>query len=99
MDKDDITMICLNNEITLGYQLTLHLQQECLLKDFISLPLSRNEFRILYYLASNPLKVIAPQELIDYAWGENSYISKEEIYVYINRIRAKLEDNKRNRRS
>ncbi|XYJ24245.1 winged helix-turn-helix domain-containing protein [Bacillus velezensis] len=59
-------------------------------------PLSRIQFRLLYYLALHSNKPVSKATLIKYAWGEEHFASKNNLYVYINQIRKLVErDTKR----
>jgi two-component system phosphate regulon response regulator PhoB len=56
-------------------------------------PVSRNEFRLLKHLASNPSRVYSRQELLDYLWGEGNKLGFGNIDVHIHRLRHKIEPN------
>lgn len=52
--------------------------------------LTRQEFRILEFLLSNPNKIFSKQDIYDYAW-EDYYIGEDKtINVHISNIRMKL---------
>lgn len=54
------------------------------------IPLTKQEFKILELLLSNPHKVYAKQEIYDYAW-DDFYIGEDKtINVHISNIRKKL---------
>ena len=50
--------------------------------------LTRNEFRILYYLFLN----VGQEKLIEYLWNDAYYLDETILLVNINRLRKKLED-------
>ncbi len=52
---------------------------------------SRNEFRLLKYLASNPGRTFSRQELLNYLWGKGSKLGFGNIDVHIHRLRHKIE--------
>lgn len=81
--------------LSLGDDCFLDLAKEIMVKDDFPVALSRIQFRILYYLGLNLGIPVTNQELIRFAWGEDSFISVGELYVYINRIRQRLEDDRR----
>lgn len=54
--------------------------------------LSRNEFRILYYLFLNVGKVLKKEELLDYLWNDKYYLDENILTVNMNRLRKKLEE-------
>lgn len=57
---------------------------------------SRNEFRLLKYLASNPNRVFSRQELLDYLWGKGSKLGYGNIDVHIHRLRQKIKPDHTN---
>ena len=54
--------------------------------------LTRNEFRILYYLFLNAGQVLSKEKLIEYLWNDAYYLDETILLVNINRLRKKLED-------
>ena len=50
----------------------------------------RKEFQLLYYLASNPGKVINRETLLKEIWGNDVYVIDRTIDVHIRKIREKL---------
>ena len=54
--------------------------------------LTRNEFRILYYLFLNPGIVLSKEKLIEYLWNDEYYLDETILLVNINRLRKKLDD-------
>ena len=54
--------------------------------------LTRNEFRILYYLFLNVGQVLSKEKLIEYLWNDEYYLDETILLVNINRLRKKLED-------
>lgn len=54
--------------------------------------LTRNEFRILYYLFLHVGQVLSKEKLIQYLWNEEYYLDETILLVNINRLRKKLED-------
>ncbi|AOU03155.1 winged helix family transcriptional regulator [Bacillus velezensis] len=70
--------------------------REMLVSETSTRPLSRIQFRLLYYLALHSNKPVSKATLIKYAWGEEHFASKNNLYVYINQIRKLVErDTKR----
>lgn len=76
----------------------LDLYHEFLVKGQSRIALSRIQFRLLYYLARNPERLVTKNELITFAWGNETKLSQKELHVYINRLRRKLGDNSRSQR-
>ena len=54
--------------------------------------LTRNEFRILYYLFLNAGQVLSKEKLIEYLWNDQYYLDETILLVNITRLRKKLED-------
>lgn len=54
--------------------------------------LTRNEFRILYYLFLNAGVVLSKEKLIEFLWNDQYYLDETILLVNINRLRKKLED-------
>lgn len=52
--------------------------------------LSKNEFKILYYLYINAGRDITKEELIEYLWNSRFYLDENTLTVNIKRIRKKL---------
>jgi DNA-binding response OmpR family regulator len=71
----------------------LDVEKKVLVKDNLPIALSRIQFRLLYYLAQYLGNPVSDQELISYAWGSDTCVSRDNLYVYINRLRQKIEDN------
>lgn len=54
--------------------------------------LSLNETRLLYFFCTNPNRRILTCNIIAYMQNySNSYFTEQNIYVYINRLRKKIE--------
>ena len=53
--------------------------------------LSKNEFRIFYFLLINQGKIISRDDLMNYLWDNNEFIDDNTLTVNINRLRTKLE--------
>lgn len=79
--------------LTLGPGLSLDCGREVLIKDNLPIALSRIEFRILYCLAQKLGEPMSSKAVTSFAWGSDAFISRNDLYVYINRLRQKLEDN------
>ena len=54
--------------------------------------LTRNEFKIMYYLFLHPDQVVFKDDLIEYLWNDKFYVDENILNVNIARIRKKLED-------
>jgi DNA-binding response OmpR family regulator len=54
-------------------------------------PLTAQEFKILKFMAQNPERVIPREELLNAAWGYQSYPTTRTVDNHILRLRQKLE--------
>ncbi|MDR1802421.1 MAG: response regulator transcription factor [Treponema sp.] len=55
--------------------------------------LTRKEFELLYFLASNREIVFSKEQLYDRIWGEDMYGDMKTVAVHIKRLREKIEKN------
>ncbi len=53
--------------------------------------LTKNEFKILYYLFQNTGRIVPRMELVEYLWDNQVFIDDNTLSVNMTRIRAKLE--------
>lgn len=63
-----------------------------IIKDNKHYDLSKNEFKILYYLINNKGKIVSRDKLMDYLWCTNEFIDDNTLTVNINRLRKRLND-------
>ena len=54
------------------------------------IPLSKNEFRILYILMSNKGKVVSGEKIMEQLWETDCFVDENTLSVNINRLRKKL---------
>ncbi|HEY4600971.1 MAG TPA: winged helix-turn-helix domain-containing protein [Cerasibacillus sp.] len=55
--------------------------------------LSRINFRIIYYLATRRNQPVSIENIIQFAWGNKNYATKNTLYVYIYRLRFIIEED------
>ena len=55
----------------------------------------RQEFDILYLLASNPGKVFSTDEIFERVWNEKVYEANNTVMVHIRRLRGKMKEDTR----
>ena len=55
--------------------------------------LTRKEFELLYFLASNREMVFSKEQIYDKIWGDDMYGDMKTITVHIKRLREKIEKN------
>jgi two-component system alkaline phosphatase synthesis response regulator PhoP len=54
-------------------------------------PLSKQEFNLLHFLASRPGRVFTRQQLLDAVWGKDRFVTPRSVDAYIRRLRGKIE--------
>lgn len=80
-----------NNDNRIVYNdLILDVLKSSIIKNDEVTQLSKNEFRIFYYLLSNRGKIISRDDLINYLWDNNEFVDDNTLTVNINRLRNKL---------
>ena len=80
-----------NNDNRIVYNdLLLDVSKSSIIKNDEVTQLSKNEFRIFYYLLSNKGKIISRDDLINYLWDNNEFVDDNTLTVNINRLRNKL---------
>lgn len=80
-----------NNDNKIVYNdLILDVSKSLIIKNEAIIDLSKNEFRIFYYLLINRGKIISRDDLINYLWDNNEFIDDNTLTVNINRLRNKL---------
>ena len=52
--------------------------------------LTKHEYEIMHLLLKNPGKVFTREEILSYAWKENSYVLERTVDVHMTRLRKKL---------
>jgi DNA-binding response OmpR family regulator len=55
------------------------------------LSLTRQEFDLLYFLASRPGRIFSREQLLDQVWGESHFVTPRNVDAYIRRLRRKIE--------
>lgn len=56
-----------------------------------SIPLSRNEYRILLTLLQNKGKAVSREKLMEALWATDSFVDENTLSVNVNRLRRKLD--------
>lgn len=70
----------------------LNISQSIIEKEDIKVELTKNEFKILYYLVLNKNKIVSREEIINYLWESESFIDDNTLTVNMKRLRNKLEE-------
>ncbi|AVQ98351.1 winged helix-turn-helix domain-containing protein [Oceanobacillus sp. M65] len=81
--------------LSIGENWVLEAEREMLINKGEVIPLSRIQFKILYYLAINSEVPVSCKDIVNYAWGNKDYASKNTLYVYIYRLRGFIEEDAR----
>lgn len=81
------------DRIVLDEHSHIDLHAEIIYKNGLPISLSRIEYRIIEKLSVSPGSLISSEELLRYGWRELQPAKKESLYVIINRLRNKLEDD------
>lgn len=58
--------------------------------------LSRTEFNLLRFLASNPGRVYSREQILDNVWGDESFVEPRTVDVHVRRLRAQIERDENN---
>lgn len=78
------------NKIDLG-DFILNVSKSIIEKDDLKLELTKNELKILHFLALNKGKIVSRNEIMDYLWDSESFIDDNTLTVNMTRLRTKLE--------
>ncbi len=70
----------------------LNISKSIIEKENISLELTKNELKILYFLVLNKEKIVSRNEIMDYLWDSESFVDDNTLTVNIKRLRTKLEE-------
>ncbi len=62
--------------------------------DQSEIELTKNEFKILWFLIKGKGKILSRTEIIEYLWDNEMFVDDNTLSVNIRRIRAKLEKNR-----
>ena len=70
--------------------LTIHFPSRDVEVNGRSIPLTNTEYRLLYHLVRNAGRIVSHRDLLQTAWGSDSY-GEDVVRVYVSRLRAKIE--------
>lgn len=70
----------------------LNLSKSTIEKGDSVIELTRNEFKILKYLAQNREKIVSREDIMEFLWDSESFIDDNTLTVNITRLRNKLEE-------
>lgn len=78
------------NEVLEYKGITLEILTGALIYNEQKIELTRNEFKILYYLFKNAGKIVPRLDIVEYMWDNQMFIDDNTLSVNITRIREKL---------
>ena len=70
----------------------LNLSKSTREKEEKEIELTKNEFKIIYYLVQNRGKIVPREEIMSYLWDSEMFVDDNTLTVNITRIRNKLEE-------
>lgn len=70
----------------------LNLSKSTIEKEEKEIELTKNEFKIIYYLVENRGKIVPREEIMSYLWDSEMFVDDNTLTVNITRIRNKLEE-------
>ncbi len=80
---------CLQDKIDCK-DFVLNLSKSTIEKGDVVIELTRNEFKILKYLAQNRDKIVSREDIMECLWDSESFIDDNTLTVNITRLRGKL---------
>ena len=83
-----------NPDDSISYdRLKLNLANQTLSIDDIQISLGSTELKLLKLFMQSPERIFSRAQLLDHAWGQNSYIDERTVDVHILRLRKLLKPN------
>lgn len=73
-------------------EFVLNLSKSTIEKGDIIIELTKNEFKILKYLAENREKIVSREDIMEYLWDSESFIDDNTLTVNMTRLRNKLKE-------
>lgn len=73
-------------------EFTLNISKSTIEKETHEIELTKNEFKILKYLAERRDKIVSREDIMNYLWDSESFIDDNTLTVNITRLRNKLEE-------
>ena len=70
----------------------LNLSKSTIEKEEKEIELTKNEFKIIYYLVQNRGKIVPREEIMSYLWDSEMFVDDNTLNVNIKRLRTKLEE-------
>ncbi len=79
------------NKIDVG-DFLLNISQSLIEKDDKQLELTKNEFKIIYYLIQKRGQIVSREDIMSYLWDSESFVDDNTLAVNMKRLRLKLEE-------
>jgi len=70
----------------------LNISKKCLLIDNVKVDLTPREYQIIYLLLKNEGKIFSRDEILHFAWENDTYVVDRTVDVHITRLRKKLKN-------
>ena len=70
----------------------LNLSKSTIEKDGKEIELTKNEFKILYYLVQKRGQIVSREDIMNYLWDSEMFVDDNTLTVNITRLRNKLEE-------
>lgn len=79
------------NKLDCG-QFMLNISKSCIEMEGKQIELTKNELRILHFLAKRRGQIVSREEIMEYLWDSENFIDDNTLTVNMTRLRAKLEE-------
>ncbi|WP_231705821.1 winged helix-turn-helix domain-containing protein [Effusibacillus lacus] len=96
LTEDNYLRSKFGDSVTLAENVVFEIAQCCIVRNGQVYSLTKREFQILSVLLQNAGMLLSAQELLDRVWKNQQNVNLGNVYVYIRKLREKLEDDPRN---
>ena len=80
----------INNPFSDEDGIVIDKERHLVIVEGVNLDLPRKEFNLLLLLSSKPSRVFTREEIFNYLWGDDVFVSDRTIDVYIRKLREKI---------
>ncbi len=70
----------------------LNISQNMIEREDKKKELTKNEFKILYYLAKNQGNIVSREDIMEYLWDSENFVDDNTLTVNVQRLRGKLKE-------
>jgi two-component system, OmpR family, response regulator VicR len=81
------------SKIAISKHVTFDLNKHQIINKNKYITLSSIEFKLLKVLCEKTSIYLSTEQLLDLVWGEDKFVNTDTVYVYIRRLRQKIEKN------